>query len=183
MTLKKVYIAKRIPKDPPPHLILNINSLMTIREVDSLYIEKIFVDTNYVYNGPWILRPPLSEDEFSLNHLPPNLKPIHIWNMVKKKIESSDVVLGIINGKAYGTIAEVGYASNCKTIAVYILPDENISNDELRDLWFIFQIAKTTKHLWSEDDIKNINEFKIRDINSIEEYENFISNIVPNFMT
>jgi nucleoside 2-deoxyribosyltransferase len=147
-----------------------------------MYTEKTFMDVNYVYNGPWILRPPVSEDEFSLNQLPSNLKPIHIWDMVKKKIESSDVVLGVINSKAYGTIAEIGYACHHKGIAVYVLPDQNVSEDELQDLWFLFQIAKTTEYLWSNDDIEKISEFSALGITSLQEYKDFLDNIVPNFL-
>ena len=182
MKNKKVYIAKRIPKNPSPHFILNIDSLMTVEQIKLLYIEKVYISEKYIYNGPWILRPPLSDTEFSLNQLPIDLKPNHIWDMVRDKIESSDVVLGIINSKSYGTIAEVGYACNCKTVAVYVLPDEDVSEEELQDLWFLFQIAKITRHLWSDVDIKNINEFSERGINSLQEYEDFINTIIPNFM-
>ncbi len=182
MKTKKVYIAKRIPKNPPPHLVLNIDSSMSVKQIYSLYVEKTFVEKNYIYNGPWILRPPLSEKEFSTNQLPSDLKPIDIWNMVKEKIESSNVVLGIINNKAYGTIAEVSYACNQKETAVYVLPDRNISMDKLQDLWFLFQICKTTKQSWANDDIKNIKEFAALHITSLQEYEKFLETIVPNFM-
>jgi hypothetical protein len=182
MKTKKVYIAKRIPKNAPPHFVLNIGPSMTVEEIHSLYIGKEYADENYVYNGPWILRPPLAENEFSASKLPACLKPNHIWDMVKVKIENSDVVLGIVNGKAYGTIAEVSYACRHKGIAVYALPDEGLDESVLHDLWFLFQMVKDTKHLWSDDDMKNISEFSKRNINSIKEYEDFLETIIPNFM-
>lgn len=180
--MKKVYIAKRIPKNPLPHLVLSISNLMSVEQIHSLYVNKVFADENYIYNGPWILRPPLTEEDFSRNNLPVELKPQHVWKMVKEKIEASDVVIGIISGKAYGTIAEVGYACNCKNIAVYVLPEQNIQEDELQDLWFLFQMAKETKDLWSENDIKNVKEFSKIGINSLQDYVRFLENIVPNFI-
>jgi hypothetical protein len=182
MKMKKVYIAKRIPKNPLSYFVLNIDSSMTVVQIKQSYIEKVFIDKKYIYNGPWILRPPVSDNEFSLNKLPTDLKPSHIWDMVRNKIESSDVVVGIISNKSYGTIAEVGYACNCKTIAVYVLPDKNVTEEDLQDLWFLFQIAKTTRHLWSDDDIKNIDEFSVFGISSLQQYEDFLDTIVPNFM-
>ena len=180
--MKKIYKAKRIPKDSPPHLILEIKSFMTIKEIHSLYVEKVFVGQKYIYNGPWILRPPVSEDEFTENHLPIDLQPNDIWLMVKNKIENSDVFLGIVNSKSYGTIAEISYACKCKGVAVYVLPDKEVNDEELQDLWFLFQMIKDTKDLWCDDDIKNIEEFSDLGITSIKEYETFLGTIVPNFM-
>lgn len=180
--MKKVYFAKRIPKMSDANLILDINSTMTIEEIHNLYVIKSIVCVDYIYNGHWILRPPTSNNEFSINHLPAKLKPNHIWKMVKEKIESSDVVFGIVSNKSYGTIAEISYACKCKEIAVYALPDSGVAGEELQDLWFVFQIIKETKHLWRDQDIKNIKEFSRFGITSIKEYELFLETIIPNFM-
>ena len=83
MKIKKVYIAKRIPKNPPLDLILNINSSMTIKEIHSLYIKKTIVKKNYIHNGHWILRPPISENKFTSNPFHLYTKPADICQMVK----------------------------------------------------------------------------------------------------
>ncbi len=180
--MNKIYIAKRIPKNPPANFVLDISSAMSVQEIHKLYVDKTIPYDNHIYNGPWILRPPLSENVFSLNQIPSELQPVHIWDMVKEKIESSDIFLAIINSKSYGIIAEAGYDCKCSKLAVYILPDINISKDDLQDLWFLFQMAKDTKHLWSDRDITSIAEFSNHGINSLAEYENLIDTIVPNFM-
>lgn len=180
--MKKVYIAKRIPKNSPAYLILDIKPSLTVKEIHSLYVKKVFINQKYIYNGPWILRPPISEEKFTENHLPIKLQPNHIWLMVKEKIENSNVFLGIVNSKSYGTIAETSYACKCKGIAVYALPDKDVNDEELQDLWFVFQMIKDTKNFWSDDDIKNITEFSDLGITSIKEYETFLETIIPNFM-
>lgn len=180
--MKKIYIAKRIPHNSESKMILSINSKMALEEIHKAYTTKEEILDSYIYNGPWVLRAPVSNDNFSLNQIPRELKPIHVWNMVKEKINSSDVMLGIVNSKSYGTIAEIGYACNCLNIAIYVLPDVNIQEEELQDLWFIFQMIQTTKKMWHEDDIKLFPEFLNYNIHSLAEYEIFIQKIIPNFM-
>lgn len=162
--------------------ILNIKSNMSIKEVHDLYVTHSIQKESYIYNGHWILRPPTSEIDFTENKMPSDLKPFNIWNMVKEKIEDSDIVLGIINQKAYGTISEIGYACSKGTIAVYVLPEYNIDESELQDLWFIFQIVQSTKHLWKNEDIEMLQEFRDFNIYSIQDYEHYLASIVPNFM-
>lgn len=180
--MKKVYIAKRIPKQTRSEFILDVKKEMNSKEVWELYTNKIEILEKYIYNGPWVLRPPLSEDVFVSNNMPTTLNTSDIRAMVKEKIESSDIFVWIINGKAYWTIAEAWYACKCRNIAVYIIPEIGISYEELQDLWFIFQIARETKHLWNDDDIKILDVFAGFNIHSIKDYESYISWIIPNFM-
>ncbi|MFZ2151281.1 MAG: hypothetical protein WAZ12_01605 [Candidatus Absconditicoccaceae bacterium] len=180
--MKKVYIAKRIPKQTRSEFILDVKKEMSSKEVFELYVNKIEILEKYIYNGPWVLRPPLAEDVFVLNNMPSKLTTSDIWNMVKEKITSSDIFIGIITNKAYGTIAEAGYACKCKNIAVYILPEVGLSDEEIQDLWLIFQIARETKHLWNDEDIKMLDIFSDFNIHSVEQYESYVSDITPNFM-
>lgn len=180
--MKKVYIAKRIPKEPNIEFLLKIDKEMEPEDVFKLYVEKIKIGKKYIYNGPWVLRKPLSENIFTPNKMPKKLTPYDIWKMVREKIESSEVFLGIVNSKSYGTIAETGYASKCKNVAVYVLPEFGISYYELQDLWFVFQMAQTTEHLWCDEDIQIIEEFHSFNIRSVDEYKSYILSIVPNFM-
>ena len=102
--------------------------------------------------------------------------------VVLAKIVNPSADVGIVNGNAYGTIAELGYACKCKDVAVYVLPDNKVDSDELQDLWFLFQIIKDTKHLWSDEDIKNIEEFAEFNIFSLKDYECFLDTVIHNFM-
>lgn len=180
--MKKVYIARRIPKQPQPELILNLTKDLDPEEVVKRYIEKTQNYESFIYNGPWILRPPISEDLFSLNKMPHGLNPEHVWKMVKEKIESSNVFIGIINNLAYGTIAETGYACRCPNLAVYVIPEIGIKSEELQDLWFIFQMAKATQSLWCDEDIGLIKEFFALGIDSVQAYKSYVAEIIPNFM-
>lgn len=180
--MKKIYIAKRIPKNPNPKFVLEIEKSMGTKDIYNIYTQKTEICENYIYNGPWILRPPTSNDTFSMNNMPDKLSPKNIWEMVKVKIESSDVYLGIVNSKSYGTIAETGYACKCPNVAVYVLPEFGLSEEELQDLWFVFQMASVTEHLWNNEDIKMMDEFSKFNINSIDEYKSYLSKIIPNFM-
>ena len=102
--------------------------------------------------------------------------------MVKRKIEDSDIVVGIVNCKAYGTIAELGYASSIPSKACYVLPDKKMIDDDYCDLWFIFQIVRNTERFWSDVDIQSISEFKSFGIDSVKSYVLFIESVVPKFM-
>lgn len=180
--LRKIYFARRILPNADPETILTVNSSMTVDEVIGAYANKILDKGNYVCNGHWILRGKNSESSLKDNNLPEGLSPANIWSMARQKIETSDAVLAIINTKAHGTIAEAGYASRSGKIAVYLLPDQDVSDEDLQDLWLVFQIACSTKHLWKQEDIGAIPEFKKRGIHSIADYSNFIAGIVPNFL-
>ena len=166
----------------PSYLVINTTNEMVPAEIHGIYVNKVQVFDSYIYNGPWILRPPISDNVFSINNLPESLKPEDIWKMVKNKIDSSDVFVGIVNSKSYGTIAEAGYACQNKNIAVYIIPEFGLNEDELQDLWFIFQIAKNTRLRWDDGDFKTIPEFKNLGINSVHQYESYVDKIIPNFM-
>lgn len=180
--MKKIYIARQIPKMASPAFILNITKDMTLIEIRKAYVDKIQIFDSYIYNGPWILRPPITDNTFEDNNLPLYLRPEHVWQMVKEKIHTSDVFIGIVNSKSYGTIAEAGYACQCNDIAVYIIPELGLNEEEIQDLWFIFQIAKNTKPRWDDNDFKTIPEFKNFGINSVHEYESYVDKIIPNFM-
>jgi len=180
--MKKVYIARRIPKQPRSEFVLNIKKEMEPEEIFKAYVQKTKTCELYIYNGPWVLRPPLSDDVFTVNNIPLKLTPVHVWGMVKEKIESSNVFLGVVNKKSYGTIAEIGYACKCKNVAVYVLPDFGITNEELQDLWFTFQMATETQYLWCDEDINMLEDFSNMNIFSVAQYESYLSEIVPNFM-
>ncbi len=179
--MKKIYFARRIQSNPSAKLILDVRKEMSPQDIHVLYVEKEEKYRNYIHNGHWILRPPITEDNFSLNTLPNALRPLHVWHMVRQKIEESNIFFGVINVKAFGTIAEVGYACKCN-MAVYILPDENVTKEELEDLWFLFQMVQTTRLFWHDIDFQVIEDFSRFNINSVDEYLSYIETIVPVFM-
>ena len=102
--------------------------------------------------------------------------------MVRTKIESSDALVAIVSSKSYGAIVELGYAVGFKNIAVYVLPEKELTDIEIKDLWLSFHFASVTCHLWKEEDIVVIPEFGKLGILSIKDYKKYILSIVPNFL-
>ncbi len=179
---KKIYIAKRISSTAGSDVILPVSKNLTVEKIHSLYTQKILEKDLYIYNGHWILRPPTSENSFVKNTLPQDLTPHHIWLMVKEKIQSSVMFFEVVNSKSYGVIAEAGYACGLGTMPVYLLPDPDILNEEIQDLWFVFQIMQSTQHFWSDSDFLLLDEFKAVGVSSTQSYVQYIQNIIPNFM-
>lgn len=180
---KKIYIAKRIPQNPPSDFLVRVNSQMTIEEVINAYQSKVVEHDKFIHNGHWILRPPTGTNSFRESNLPKALLPEHIWVMVKTKIQQSDIFFAVINPLAFGTIAELGFAVNCRNIAVYVLPDQFVTADQLQDFWFVFQIAASTRNLWSDEHFVLLrDEFLPFGILSIDDYVRYINSIIPNFM-
>ncbi len=179
--MKKVYFASRIPEHPETFTVLEIDEKVSVDEIGRKYGDKIIDRGSYIHNGPWILRAPSGDGDF-LNKLPEELTTAQVWNMVKEKIESSDVVIGLVNTKSFGTIAELGYACKCPRVAVYVLPDLDVTPEQLSDLWFIFNMSVETQDRWNDEDIRLISKFAECDIHSVSDYEEFISGIIPNFM-
>ncbi len=177
------YLARRIPANATLDEILPVTPQMTPKQIQDLYITKTTTYDTYIHNGPWILRPIIAEGTFYQNPFPPSLAPYHVWEMVKTKIERSDVLVAIVNPKSYGAIVEVGYAVGLGTLAVYVLPDKELTDEERKDLWLVIQTSVQTRALWKEEDILNIYTFREYNIFTLDEYINFISVIVPNFLS
>lgn len=97
------------------------------------------------------------------------------------KIRTSDAIVAIISGKSYGAIAEIGLAVGLKK-ALYVLPEPNLKNDEIEDLWLSFNISLLSRSYWLESDIVSVSEFKERGIDSLESYLLYINKIVPPFL-
>lgn len=179
---KKIYFAKRIAPDADSAVYLCINSSMTVQEVMHAYAQKEIDKKNYIHNGHWILRGINLDDSFAKSSMPQDVTPYSVWCMVRQKIETSDLMVAIVNPKAFGTIAEIGYASASGRIAVYVLPDKGLDSEDIQDLWLVFQAALNTKELWNDEDIKNIDEFSQYNIFSLQNYLDFVQKIVPNFL-
>ena len=183
MQKRKIYFASRIVPDVAKEGVLAISSEMTADEIKKIYANHAIERENYIHNGHWILRPIHSENRFLKNNFPSSITPYHVWEMVRSKIEDSDAMLAIVTPRAYGTIAEIGYACGSKNIPVYILPEIGLSFTEIQDLWLVFQESLSTKDMWQENDIVNVPQFKSWNINSISEYLKFITGIVPDFIS
>lgn len=177
------YYAKRISANAPQNEILPISSTMQVDDIHKCYIEKCVEFDHHISHGPWILRPIIKEGTFHQNNFPDDILPLHIWRMVKYKIEISHALIAVIDLKSFGTIAEAGYAAGLGTVAVYILPDKKLIKEDIKDLWLIFQLSLQTKHLWEEEDIANASLFLEYGIKNIKEYEDFILKIIPNFLS
>lgn len=180
---RSYYFARRIPANATPEEILVITPQMTVQEVYSRYVGKATEYDAYIHNGPWILRPIVSEGIFYENNFPAELTPYNVWEMVGKKMEQSHVLIAIVNPKSYGAIVEVGYAVGIGTIAVYVLPDKELSYEERQDLWLVMQTSIQTRSLWKEEDIQNTTIFREYNIFTLDEYLAFITVIIPNFLS
>lgn len=177
------YFARRIPIHATPNEILTITPQMAPREIHDLYVGKSTSYDSHIHNGPWILRPIVAEGIFYENTFPPALTPYNIWEMVGRKIEQSHVLVAIVNPKSYGAIVEVGYAVGLGTVAVYVLPDKELTHEERQDLWLVLQASIQTQALWKDEDIVNAAAFREYNIFTIGEYLDFVTAIIPNFLS
>jgi hypothetical protein len=177
------YFARRIPKNAEENQILPINPEMSVGEIHNRYVEKRVVCDNYISHGPWILRPIVDDGVFHPNNFPSEITPYDIWGMVRCKIEMSDVLVALVDTSSFGTIVEVGFAAGLGTVAVYVLPDKKNTQEEIKDLWLVFQNSLQTRHLWRDEDITNVTLFSEYGITNAKEYGEFVSNVVPNFLT
>jgi len=179
---RRVYFAQRVPVKMDPQQVLPVHPKMKSKEVISIYAEKEIEREGFIHNGPWFLRPIEAEGVFTKNQMPKDLIPYNVWEMVEKKLDTSNAIVAIVNLQSYGTIAEAGYGAGSGKTAVYVLPDKKLTSEEIQDLWFVFQMALSTKTLWKSADIENIETFKEYGIFSLEDYEAFVREIVPNFL-
>lgn len=147
LSLEKVYFARRLPKHKSPELVLPIESQMSSQEVRDLYLGKSLDRGAFIYNGPWLFK---DRTQLHKDNIPASLKALDALKMVYQKIEDSTVLVATIALKSFGTIAEVGFAAGRGGIAVYAFPDPTLTEEEIKDLWFVFQSAASTSHLWRE---------------------------------
>lgn len=144
---EKVYFARRLPTHPSPELVLPIHKQMTPQDVEALYVEKTLDRGSFVYNGPWLFK---DRTQLHRDNLPDNFQALDALKMVYKKITRSTVLVATITTKSFGTLAEIGFAASVGRIAVYVFPDPTLTEEEIKDFWFIFQTAASTSHLWKE---------------------------------
>lgn len=180
---RRIYFAKRITPNLHPSELLPVKPGHSAEDVKKLYVEKEVEYPGYVQTGMWTMRPVQEGGDLAKSTLPEDLQPSHIWEMVKTKIEQSDVVVSIVNDLSYGTILESGYAAGLGRVALYVLPDKNLGKVKEDDLWFAFQASLATKHLWKQEDFDAIPAFKEFGIQNAAEYEELISIIVPKFLS
>lgn len=180
---RKLFFSRRMPPQVVVEEILDVQIDMSEEKVHELYTSKTIESDSFIRNGPWTLRPVLDKQgSLADNRVPHSVTATSVWKMVKQKIDESDALIAIVNLKAYGTVVEVGYAVGLHRMAVYVLADLENSYEDTIDLWMSFYLAYQTKHLWKEEDIKNVEEFQVRGINSIADYEKYIHKIIPRFL-
>lgn len=179
--MRKIYIAKRIASNSFDDAFVQINPTMDADDLVCAYRNKKVTRSTYIHNGHWILRP-VSEGVLEENKLPNDLGPQHIMDMVVHKLEDSDALVAVINSGSYGTIAELGYTVGTGRHAVYVLPDTDVTHEELEDLWMSFHLAFRTNHLWQDIDILSIDEFKQWGIESVADYKKYVLSIIPKFL-
>ncbi len=147
-TKEKIFFARRIIHiGKESHLAVDPN--MSTSELKRSFYNKEIVYTDYIHNGPWVFRPVLEEGKYADAPLK-NLNPMDVWEITKEQINQCDVLVAVVTPKAYGTLAEVAYAVGRGNIAVYVFPENNMTDGEIADLWYVFQMALSTKHLWKE---------------------------------
>jgi len=179
---RKLYFARRIPTNQNQEEIINIRPEHTAQDLKQIYQEKEIHYPNYIQSGSWTLRPLNQEGGLTVNNLPEDLNPLDVWEMVKMKIENSDIVVAIINTLSYGTILEAGYAAGLNRVSLYVLPDVSATAAQEDDLWFAFQASLSTQHLWQEEDFKTLQIFQEYGITNSKEYIELIKIIAPHFM-
>jgi len=127
-----------------------------------------------------MLRGPAVNGEFDLKRFPDTLRPDHIWEMCKMKIDDSDALVAVVGLEAYGAVAEAAYAIG-QAKAVYILPE--VESDELlKETWLLFYMSLSTEAAWREEDIQALDRFQTCNISSLADYKRFVQGIVPPFL-
>lgn len=181
--MRRVYYASRIASSMPVAATLAVPPNLHVEQLIKLYTEKEVILGNHIYNGPWILRHPSNIDSGLIVPLPKALTPFDVWQMVKNKILSSDIVFGLVHPKAYGTIAELSYAASIRSMAVYALPELQMDDADIKDLWFVYQVLQETRMKWKDEDFRLIESFRNYGITSIQDYDHYIKSIKPKFMS
>jgi hypothetical protein len=176
---EKIFFARRIIHiGKESHLYVDPN--MSATELRKSFYNKEIVYPDYIHNGPWVFRPVLEEGKYADAPLK-NLNPIDVWEITREQIDKCSVLVAVVTPTAYGTLAEVAYAVGRGNIAVYVFPDNNMTEAEITDLWYVFQMALSTKHLWKEKHFKyKPNIFPKENLNP-QKYEESIRNITPMF--
>ncbi|MBY0281677.1 MAG: nucleoside 2-deoxyribosyltransferase [Alphaproteobacteria bacterium] len=176
---EKIFFARRIIHiGKESHLSVDPN--MPASELRQTFYNKEIIYPDYIHNGPWVFRPVLEEGKYADAPLK-NLNPMDVWEITKEQINKCDVLVAVVSPTAYGTLAEVAYAVGRGDIAVYVFPDNNMTEEEITDLWYLFQMALSTKHLWKEKHFKyKPNIFPKENLNP-QKYEESIRNITPMF--
>ncbi|MBY0462511.1 MAG: nucleoside 2-deoxyribosyltransferase [Alphaproteobacteria bacterium] len=176
---EKIFFARRIIHiGKESHLYVDPN--MSATELRKSFYNKEIVYPDYIHNGPWVFRPVLEEGKYADAPLK-NLNPIDVWEITREQIDKCSVLVAVVTPTAYGTLAEVAYAVGRGNIAVYVFPDNNMTEAEITDLWYVFQMALSTKHLWKEKHFKyKPNIFPKENLNP-QKYEESIRSITPMF--
>ena len=179
---RRIYIARKILPDPTSETVLDITSGLGVEEIKLLYVNREIERDTFIHNGHWVLRPINAEGALIKTTLPFSLTPRDVFEMVEAKISSSDALIAILGPKSFGAIVELGYAIGRGDVAVYVLPEKDLEREMVKDLWLSFQFALRTRRLWKQSDIESVEEFKMYGIHTVENYENFILNIIPPFL-
>jgi len=171
-----IYFAGKVPKPGSDDILPEIYLEKEYEEMLSIYLKKNKDEGSYIKGGAWFF--PKVDSSIKKKK---TLSAIDIWEILKKKIEISDVLVALLTPDAYGTITEAAYAGGKGDIAVYVFPTEGMSKEDIKELWFIFNLSLSTKHLWKESHFNhspNIFPYRL----TINEYEEMIVNIIPNFL-
>lgn len=181
--MRRIYLAKRIAPTDDPRETLQLRADMTLDEVRAVYRDTVIDKGNWIHNGHWIMRPRLKDGTLDTQKLPPCITPLSVWQMCKDKIDTSDAFVAVLQPEAYGAVAEAGYACGTGKIALYTLIDPACATDEVyREMWFVFEMALATKHLWKDEDIANVPCFAGQGIFDSMQYEQHVLSLIPTFL-
>ncbi|MGL5784923.1 MAG: hypothetical protein ACRCYZ_05660 [Alphaproteobacteria bacterium] len=175
-----VYFASRIPINPPAELLLPLDSTMSLEKIQKIYADVLLDRGNYFYNGPWVFSFLSAEGKYEKGRLPKGTQALDILKMITQKIQTSSVMVAIVSGKAYGTIAEIGYAVAKGNIPVYVFPDPALTREEIQDLWFVFQMGAMTSCLWQEEHFNTPSLLPQR--TTLQAYRAFLETLKPSFL-
>lgn len=177
-----VYRARRVPYDSDGTEILDESWFfkeieLAIKDYGARNIDM----GSYYLGGAWFF-PKISEKSVkSLSQKQSPLTPEEIWTVLREKIRKSDVLVAEVCPKAYGTIMEAAYAGGLGNIPVYAFPKKGLTQEEIEDLWFIFNLSLSTRKLWNPEHFSK--SFGLmEDFESMEHFEQYLKSIVPNFM-
>lgn len=171
-----IYFAGKVPKVGSNDILPKECLETKYEEMLNIYMEKNEDEGSYLKSGAWFF--PKVDKMANKEKI---ISALEVWEILKKKIEISDVLVALLTPDAYGTITEASYAGGIGDIAVYTFPTPNMSKQDIKELWFVFNLSISTKHLWKESHFNhypNIFPYRL----TMHEYENMIKNIIPNFL-
>lgn len=172
-----IYCAQRVATLCDPNLLLPITKEQTSEDIGKLFSQMKLDRGSHDYNGVWLFK---NRHQPAQHNLPAHLKSVDVVRMILGKISASDVLVAKISPQAFGTIAEVGWAAaQGKPVYVFLDPEVSFTEEQLLELWFVFQTGATTEPLWKEEHF-NLDIMPIK--TTLADYRQYLQSIKAPFL-